>query len=80
MKDQSQKFYQIATIILSAIAGFLIAIPLISSATNKFTLLVVPIFTLMGGLAGYRRRNSHVFFYISLAAVGILSSLITLRG
>ena len=61
---------------MSVIVGVLIAVPLAISNPNPLALLLLPFFGAMGGIAGYRRRNSRVFFYLTLIAIAILSSII----
>ncbi len=76
MNDPFLRFYTFATITLSCFTGVLIAVPLALSNPNPLALLLLPFFGTMGGIAGYRRRNSRIFFYLSLFAVVVLSTII----
>jgi hypothetical protein len=67
--------YREATCIaLGAWVGLLIALPL-AREPSQWPLLLVG--AGLGALAGYRRRNSVAFFYFTLVAACMLSSIIS---
>lgn len=79
MKTSDTPLYQSAsTIVLSAMTGLLLALPIAEPSWQGALLLVA--FTVLGGLIGYRRRTSRVFFYISALSVLVLSSLFARDG
>ena len=69
-------FRAIACALLGAFVGALIALPLLAS-TEGLRLPLFIAFTAAGGLIGYRKRASTLFFYFSLIAVVALASLIS---
>lgn len=69
---KEDKFNQIATVALSTITGTLIFLPF-ALPTKPWMLILGAGF---GAATGYKRRNSRMFFYLSLAATGILTTLI----
>ncbi len=78
---QPVDFYAIASIVMGAFVGLLIAIPITVSTTSRAvagaTLLGLP---LLGLLSGYRRRHSRIFFYLCLIAIVVLSTILTMNA
>lgn len=74
--DRYPEFMKFAAILLSALVGVLIAFPLII-AGDANNLYFLPIAALLGGLVGYRRRNSRIFLYFCMLAVIILAFVIS---
>ena len=77
-------FYSIFSVILGALGGFLIAVPVSynivqggSSTSILAATFVMPLFAVIGGGVGYRRRHSRLFFYVSFLTVLILLSMIS---
>lgn len=68
-------FIQVSTVILGIMTGYLIGIPA-ALYLNLQTPLLLFLFAIGGGLVGYRRRKSRVFFYFALLCVLALSSVI----
>ena len=56
--------------------GLLSAIPLVKPDGTAVTLALLIFGGILGGFAGYRRRNSHLFFYFALFAAATLSTII----
>lgn len=82
-QDNFNKFYALASLVLSVIAGVLIGIPIammVPAPDQAFSLthlLVVAAFAVFGGIAGYRNRKSHLYFYFVLVAVLVLAGLVS---
>jgi len=74
--ENSNKFYQVSSVMLGSIAGVLIAVPVSSSIESAWGALLLLLFGLAGVLMGYRRRDSRMFFYLSIVCVLVLSSVI----
>ena len=71
------KFTQASCIVMGAFTGALIAIPISGSFGPVPPPAILVRVTALGALVGYRRRNSHAFFYFSLFCVLVLSTLIS---
>jgi hypothetical protein len=72
-----KKFTQASCILMGAFTGALIALPIAGSLGPIPPPVAVVGFSTLGALVGYRRRNSHAFFYFSLFCVMVLSTLIS---
>lgn len=68
-------FRTFASVILGALIGLLISLPIVLPSGYHF-LFVLP-FIIVGGMIGYRRRESRGFLYFSFVAVLLLSSLVS---
>ena len=71
------RFLQISCVVLGALTGCLIGIPLAVQSGSASGIWIVFSFSALGGLIGYRRRTSRAFLYFCLGAVLILSSLVS---
>ena len=71
-----EKFKSGICVLLSALAGVLIAIPLAASVKSVSALIIVVLFGVMGALIGIRQRRSALFFCVSLVTVLVLAYLI----
>lgn len=71
-------FQQFSTILLAGITGVLILLPLGMSHSPEYLHWFALLGFSAGTLVGYRRRESRMFFYYCLAAVVMLSCLLTL--
>jgi hypothetical protein len=83
MESQNKRYVQfrhIATVLLGGITGFLIVLPFGLSQSPGLTPWYVLLGFALGTFAGYRRRNSRFFFYFCLAAIIMLSCLLTLAS
>jgi len=74
--ENFSKFYQISSVVLGTLAGLLIAVPISINMGPGMAPVFLLLFGLVGGLMGYRRRDSRVFFYLSIVSVLVLSSII----
>jgi hypothetical protein len=72
-----KKFIQVSCILMGAFTGALISLPIAGALGPIPPPAAVLGFTTLGALVGYRRRNSHAFFYFSLFCVMVLSTLIS---
>lgn len=89
MENPAQRFYTIISVLLGALGALLISLPLSRALLDSeqrgleqqapwLSLSLIPfLFTIMGGLMGYRKRSSRVFFYLSVITIAVLSSLLT---
>ncbi len=68
-------FRTFASVVLGALIGLLIALPL--ALPSGYNLVLIVPFVIMGGVIGYRRRESRGFLYFSFVAVLLLSSLVS---
>ena len=68
LTESQLKYRTFMNMALGAFAGVLIAAPM-----NQLVLIVI--FSVAGGMAGYRRRESTGFFYFAAACTLILSSI-----
>ena len=81
MNDSAGKFYEYASVALSVMAGILISAPIsqqmVSSSSNPSLFTLAPVFTfgILGFVLGLKRCKSRAFFYTSLLAVLVLTSL-----
>ncbi len=74
------QFRRSMNVLMGAIVGFLVLYPFaVTFSGLQATVLLLLGFT-FGGLTGYRRRESHLFFYFALLCICILSTLITFSG
>lgn len=64
----------LSAVILGAMAGYLIGMPL--DVSQKMPLPVTPLSTLAGALIGWRRRESRPFIYFSAICVLMLATLV----
>lgn len=67
-----ESFYRVITPLLGVMIGLLVAFP--ASATEIGA--AAWILPCMGGLVGYRKRDSRAFFYFSLFCVTILAGVV----
>ena len=74
------QFRTIATTALSALNGFLISLPCSALVEGYFSIACMILFTLGGARIGYRKRESTLFFYLSLVSALILISVVTKNG
>ena len=66
-----------ATVVLSGIVGMLIGMPVSGSAGSPLSAaLIVVAFGALGTAAGYRRRRSRAFFYLTLVALLGLATIL----
>ncbi|RMD87855.1 MAG: hypothetical protein D6808_00705 [Candidatus Dadabacteria bacterium] len=74
----AQKFYQLATMALSTLCGILIALPTALSSKQGFLAQFALIAALgsVGFLIGRKRKDSRLFFYLSLICCVILITLL----
>jgi hypothetical protein len=68
------------TIILSIITGILISLPGAFSFSPIIGVPFILLFALVGGLVGYKRRNSDAFFYFTLVCSVTLLTMISLAS
>lgn len=74
--NHPDKFIPIVNIVLGALAGLLISGPAMSETASPLrNLFVTAAFAILGTFAGYKRRESRAFMYLSLICVLVLSSL-----
>ena len=74
---ESHSFITFANIGLGALCGALIVFPLVLEAKNiVYALPGIAV----GALIGHRRKDSRVFFYLTLVSILILASLISFVG
>lgn len=75
MSADFEKLRHFATVVLAAMVGGLISLP-ISIGGNTTQSLLLPITIIFGGLMGYRKRHNRFFFYFCLVAVAVLATLL----
>ncbi|MBN8548274.1 MAG: hypothetical protein J0M12_03040 [Deltaproteobacteria bacterium] len=73
------EFREIASILLGALTGALIGFPWVTSVDVSVAGLIVVISAILGGVIGYRKRRSTLFFYVCLIAVVGLATLLSTR-
>jgi LPXTG-motif cell wall-anchored protein len=69
---QLNRFRAIATVILSAVTGLMIALPFAESTSPILGLAAIG----AGALVGYRRRNDEWFFYLVTVIALVLTTLL----
>lgn len=79
METAVTQFLPFANVILGLLMGLLVGIPVSWSMTPvpAIATLIIAVFTGLGGLAGYRRRNSRGFMYLAIISVLVLTSIIS---
>ena len=68
-------FIASVSVLLGGLVGFFVGVPASAFLGEEAASLVLPVFCVFGLLVGYKRRNDHWFFYLSLVSVGILSAI-----
>lgn len=76
-KVRYEKFTDGVSVLLGALMGLLVAIPLASTELRSSGAILVVGATVFGGLTGFRRRKSRAFLYFCLIGICVLSSLIS---
>jgi hypothetical protein len=71
-----QEFFGFTCVILGAFAGLLLAMPMVLRSETSFAPLFLVLGMFLGGVIGYRRRKSRVFFYVCLIVILMLSVLL----
>ena len=71
-----QDFFSFACTILGAFAGLLLTMPIVIRSETSFAPLFLILGMFLGGIIGYRRRNSRIFFYVCLIVILMLSILL----
>ena len=75
-----QTFRTVACILLGGMAGGLAMIPATATLTTIPPTILVVTGMLAGSYAGYKRRTSSFFFYMSLFTVLILIGILNRQG
>ena len=78
MAADFEKLIGFATVVLAAMVGGLISLPISITADNSQR-CALPIMIVLGGLLGYRKRHNRFFFYFCLVAVVVLATLINFQ-
>ena len=74
-----EKFRAAACVLLSGMAGFLIALPLTYDREPAAATLIVAACSVLGAIGGCRRRSSVAYFYFCLVCVTILAWIVSFR-
>lgn len=73
-----KQFTAIVTVFFSLLTGVLVVMPFALQRPEQSTALILA-GAAMGAISGYRRRHSRFFFYLSIFAVLILSTILTFQ-
>lgn len=76
MTEQANVFIQSATVFFSVMVGLLATLPLAITNQQGMGTIIVLVGLLLGLAVGIRRRTSRFFFYVSLVATLVLSSVV----
>ena len=73
----TDRFREISATVLGGMLGLMIALPLVGNQSRFAASAICLIFCALGGVGGYRRRHSTMFFYFLLVGVVTLATLLS---
>ncbi|MBX7137764.1 MAG: hypothetical protein K1X83_07240 [Oligoflexia bacterium] len=73
----ADRFREISTTLLGGMLGLMSAFPLVGNQSRLAALAICVFFGALGIVAGYRRRQSVLFFYFLLIGVVTMASILS---